>query len=90
MNSTFSPVLVERFSTSIRSRGTPARSAIAANTSASGVVISCRVIEPRPPEKISSGAIPCRNSSAPRSATRVSWLHRTMMASAGETAWPRR
>ena len=42
-----------------------------------------RVIDPSPPEKTSNCAQPSRSSSAPRSATAVSWLHKTTIASAG-------
>ena len=68
VNRTFSPVFVDRFS--IRNLDPPARPAsmaIRANWSASGSLHRRRVIAPRPPEKISSGAQPCRKSSAPRS-----------------------
>ena len=85
MNSTFSPVLVDRFSIRMRSRGTPIATAIPANWSASGSLHRCLVIAPSPPEKMSSGAQPSRNSCAPRSATAVSWLQSTRMTSAGDS-----
>ncbi len=85
--STFSPVFVERLSIRIRSRGTPRPTATSAKISASGRLHIWLVRAPRWPEKTTSGAQPPRNTSAPRSATRVSWLPRTMMQSAFSSAW---
>jgi hypothetical protein len=88
-NDTFSPVCVACGSMRMRSRGTPRATATSAKISASGRVQISLVSEPRLPEKTTSGAQPSRNTSAARSATRVSWLPRTNMASALARVWPR-
>ena len=87
MNTTFSPVFVAAVSVIIRSAGTPMPRATSAKTSASGRSQSSFVSVPRFPEKTIQGAQPSRKSSAPRSATRVSWLPRTRMASARSSVW---
>ena len=61
---------------------------MSAKISASERVHIPLVRPPRWPEQTRSGAQPPRNTSAPRSATRVSWLPRTMMQSAFASAWP--